>query len=192
MNGDLVLLGLDTGGTLHYTGFSLFVPESWDGMQNVVNTDCSSYVYLVLKKDGTLSIGGLDSGLISDELVTWSDLIQVCAGSSATVGLKRDGTVTTAGYSETPDLDDWNSIREIYRDSYDNIYGICEDGTVRCYVPEDEMHQRYQPCSVNRSLIESWTGIEKIASIYDDDLHEMIVIGFLHDGRIICTRDLGL
>ena len=43
---------------------------------------------------------------------------------------------------------------------------------------------------MNQSLVESWTGIEKVRGIYDDEAKEMVVVGFRHDGTIVCTREL--
>lgn len=189
-NADFCLFGLDEKGTLYYAGASYFVPKNWDGLHDVVDIDCSGYVYLVVKKDGTVSIGGLDSGSIADEVESWKDIVQVCAGSSSTVGLRKDGTVVTAGFRYTPDLSDWQNIQSIYKDAANNIYGICKDGTVRCYAPKDEYENGYEGSTVNQSLVESWTGIEKVIGIYDNEAKEMVVVGLRHDGTIVCTQEL--
>ena len=190
-NADFVLFGLDNRGTLHYTGSSYFVPEDWDGMQDVADIDCSAFVYLVLKKDGTVRTGGLDCGSIYDDVESWTDIVQVCAGYS-TVGLKSDGTVVTAGYSDAPNLSDWKNITRIYKDSFDNIYGICEDGTVRCCVTNKAYSDRNEPCFVNQEVIESWRDVERVEGIYDGEAEEMIIVGFLHGGETVSTREIGI
>lgn len=189
-NADFVLFGLDEKGTLHYAGASYFVPKNWDGLKEVADIECTGYVYLVVKKDGTVSVGGLGGGSIADEVESWKDIVQVCAGLSSAVGLREDGTVVTAGYRYNPDLSDWQNIQSIYKDDANNIYGICKDGTVRCYTPKDEYEDWYQGSTVNQSLVESWTGIERVKGIYDEEAKEMVVVGFRHDGTIACTREL--
>ncbi len=188
MNGDYVLLGLSEDGTLRSSSFSVFVPEEWDGMQGVRDLNCAKYIYLILRMDGTVDIGGLDAGLIAEEVQAWNDIIQVCAGSSFAVGLKRDGTVISAGYSNDSALSDWEGIRKIYCDDSGYIFGICGNGTVKCCEPD---HKRsYMDYSVDREKLESWNGIERITWGYDQEANEIIVIGFLSDGRIVSTKDL--
>ncbi len=187
MNGDLVLLGLSKDGTLRSSSWTLFIPETWDGMQNVADLSCSQYIYLIIKKDGSISIGGLDAGLVSDDVKSWKNIIQICAEGSSVVGLKHDGTVVTAGFTENPDLSEWQNINKVYLDHHGDIFGLCEKGKVRCHVPDKSSYDDY---NINIEAVESWTGIEKITWIDDDSAKETIVIGFLNDGRIVSTREL--
>lgn len=187
MNGDLVLLGLTQDGTLRSSSWTLFIPETWDGMRNVADLSCSDFIYLILTKDGSVTIGGLDASLVSENVKTWTNIVQICAVGSSVVGLKRDGTVVTAGYNKIPDLTEWKEIKKVYLDDHGDFFGLSENGNVNCYVPEKSSYDDY---TINIEAVESWTGIEKIIWIDDDRAKETIVIGFLHDGRIVSTREL--
>ena len=183
MNGDFVLFGLSEDGTLYYNGACMTVGD-WNGIKDISAIDCNAYIYLVLRKDGTVDIGGLDSGLCADKVFAWSDISQIKAGRSAATGLKNDGTVVFAGQSYPEELN-WRSISSIYLDPCDNFYGLYDDGSVECYI-EPEQYPYYY--SVDQEEIRRWRGLEKLSFLLTYD--EVVVIGYFDDGSIISTHDL--
>ena len=156
----------------------------WNGIKDISAIDCNAYIYLVLRKDGTVDIGGLDSGLCADKVFAWSDISQIKAGRSAATGLKNDGTVVFAGQSYPEELN-WRSISSIYLDPCDNFYGLYDDGSVECYI-EPEQYPYYY--SVDQEEIRRWRGLEKLSFLLTYD--EVVVIGYFDDGSIISTHDL--
>ena len=60
-----------------------------------------------LKSDGTVVAVGYDMGQLN--VGSWTDIVQVAAGSNHTVGLKSDGTVVAVGnnYYGQLNVDSW-------------------------------------------------------------------------------------
>ena len=96
---------------------------TWEGIKKMIVFGNHA---LGLKKDGTVvSVyspkeeehdpvldttvtysGGNDYGQC--EVSGWKDIVDICASSSYTFGLKKDGTLVIAGHAEYFDLSDWN------------------------------------------------------------------------------------
>lgn len=183
MNGDFVLLGLSEDGTLYYNGACMTVGD-WNGIKDISAIDCSPYVYLVLKKDGTADIGGIGGGFYAGKVFAWEDISQIKVGSSAAAGLKNDGTVVVVGQNYPEELN-WRCISSIYLDPQDNIYGLFDDGSVTCYIEPDQDPYHY---SVDQEEIKKWRGLDRLSFLLAYD--EIIVIGSFDDGSIISTHDL--
>ena len=186
MAGQYSLLGLDASGTVHAVGFVNY----WDGITQIKDFDCAPYVYLLLKTDGTVTAAGIDSDVASEEMVSvydgvqaWDDIVQVCAGDAAAVGLKDNGTVVIAGRAPENVLS-WNNIKEVYITPGNIVFGIQDNGRIECSYSGDEEY------FVNLSAIESWTNIAKIDWIWDFPTKEVVVFGFKDDGRFVCSRIL--
>lgn len=185
-NRDYVLLGITEDGTLFYNGSSYFTGD-WNGIKDIADADLNAYIYLILRKDGTVDLGGIDA-LGAKDVLNWRDIIQVKAGRTHAAGLKSDGTVLLCSGDSTETLE-WENVVSIYIDGYDNLFAVCEDGTVKCFVQDDDCFS-----GTNQNEVESWQGIEKLSILNYPGrrISETIVIGYREDGSIVSTRDLSL
>ena len=120
---------------------------------------------------------------VYDGVQAWDDIVQVCAGDAAAVGLKDNGTVVIAGRAPENVLS-WNNIKEVYITPGNIVFGIQDNGRIECSYSGDEEY------FVNLSAIESWTNIAKIDWIWDFPTKEVVVFGFKDDGRFVCSRIL--
>ena len=184
MNGDYLLLGLSEDGTLYYNGASYFAKD-WNGLRRVAAVDLGSYVYLILREDGTVDAGGINCGEWTDAVYKWKEIIQTAAGGSAAAGLKSDGTVVIAGNGYPENLN-WNGVSKIYFDANDNLYGVCKDGKVKICMRSDTYKYYVSDCE----SVETWNDIEKLSFLYDIEKQKMIVVGIKMDGSIVSTSDL--
>ena len=105
----------------------------WSGTnENIVSIDSSGWLNLAIKEDGTVICSGEDRPLVEDEISTWRDMKQVCAGDCMALGLRRDGTVAVAG--DLPwlkELESWDGIDELYlADENKLVAGIKQDGSL--------------------------------------------------------------
>lgn len=120
----------DFGGKLTYN----YVPLEND----IVSVDAYEY-YAVLKKDGTVCTGVVSKDHSNSayesyglsEADSWTDIVEVAVGWTQIVGLKKDGTVVTAGFSASDfeGVDQWSNIIDV--DAGESItVGLKADGTV--------------------------------------------------------------
>lgn len=181
MNSDYVLLGLSRDGTMYCDGASLFIGD-WNGVKNIAEIDIGAYIYLVLRKDGRVDVGGIDG---CPDARSWKDIVKIRTGVSSCAGLKSDGTVVLGDLMSSVELD-WADVIDLYFDIDDNLFGVCKDGTVKCYIND------YSDYVVDQDAIESWQEIEKLSLIEDWNEKETIVVGYKKDGHVVCTRDLSL
>ena len=130
----------------------------WTGdPESIASLSCGDYLWMALKEDGTALCGGLDAWIIAeeDEVAGWRDLVQVAAGGSRAAGLKKDGTVVTAGFKlENPE--EWSDVGSLQMDRAGNLYGIREDGTVLCSVREQASYP------VDTEEISTWTDVQQL------------------------------
>lgn len=139
--------------TLNANAFGWFGGEC----NHIADIDCAPYVWLCLKEDGTVLASGANSALIKEEISQWTDIARISAGSKA-AGIKKDGTVVTAGWLDAPDLSDWKNIKELVSDhDSESLIGVCENGTVHCCTGSS-----YKDACVDAEEIETWKDIEKV------------------------------
>lgn len=109
--------GLTRDGTLLHTGYrDLSALSGWTGVQHVASGDG---VLFGLRENGSL----LSS--LPDQAQTWPDAVDLAAAGHAPVGLKRDGTLLSAGM----DLSQWTEVVAI-DSSAALLLGLKLDGTL--------------------------------------------------------------
>ena len=96
---------------------------------------------------------------------SWSDIEKLCGGYKHIVGIKKDGSVLTAGKA-SGNYEDWSDIVDAVA-GYDYTVGLKNDGTCISSKPEID--------------VSSWNNIEKIYGGYD------YCIGFTKDGEFILS-----
>lgn len=83
---------------------------------------------MAIKSDGTLVYTG-DNLNGQCDVDDWADIISVSGHDHITIGLKKDGTVETAGKKISVNVDDWENIVAVSAgDAY--VVGLKEDGTL--------------------------------------------------------------
>ena len=99
--------------------------DIWQDIITAVNTD--EIGLFGLKENGTIST--LSKAI--PEVHSWRDIVDISAGYSHIVGLKKDGTVVAAGgnYSGQCDVSDWENIIYICADAFNTI-GLKSNGTI--------------------------------------------------------------
>ena len=142
---------------------------------DIVSVDAYEY-YAVLKKDGTVCTGVVskDHGNSAyesyglSEADSWTDIVEIAIGSSQVVGLKKDGTVVTAGFSTSDfeGVDQWSNIVDV--DAGQNItVGLKADGTVvTCDLAPD---------------VSGWTDIVAVSCSSN------YVVGLKSDGTVVAA-----
>ena len=186
--GGFGFFGLSRDGVLYHDGFSIL--NDWNGLKNIADIEGTTGMFLALRKDGTV----YPDRNMSD----WKDIIQIRAGEVYAAGIRSDGSVLVTDHSidnQTVILD-WPEVISIYFGLNDTLFGVCKDGTIRCYVPK--LSNDLSPY-INLDEINAWNGIVKLSLVYDyyknrrnDEQSEIIVIGYREDGSIVSTRDLSL
>lgn len=96
---------------------------------------------------------------------SWSDIEKLCGGYKHIVGIKKDGSVLTAGKA-SGSYEGWSDIVDAVA-GYDYTVGLKNDGTCISSKPEID--------------VSSWNNIEKIYGGYD------YCIGFTKDGEFILS-----
>lgn len=156
--------------------------DQWNGEnKNIVAIDSSGWLNLALKADGTVICSGEDRHLVEEQISTWRNIKQVCAGDSMALGLTRDGKVLVAGkLSWLKDIAKWENITKLYV-AKDNklVAGIKNDGSlIVANSPADdaadgkyEIYRRYSDNKV----------VEVGAITNYGEVHKLI--GFEEDGE---------
>ncbi len=88
-------------------------------------------IRLTVRADGTVRVEEVKNRYMR-EVSQWRDIVSVASGYDHVVGLKRDGTVITAGkdtYGCCKDTRSWRNIVKIYAEGYET-FGITSDGRV--------------------------------------------------------------
>ena len=92
--------------------------------------------FVFLNEDGTI-VSATGKDWVDQQLSSWRDVNEICAGECFVAGLKKDGTVLICGaflpsvFSESyaEDLSDWTDIQSISAGD-NHIVGLKSDGTV--------------------------------------------------------------
>ena len=102
----------------------------------------------------------------------WSDVVQLIANDTVTIGLKVDGTVVATGWNAYQKLDvgSWSGITKVVSGN-DNTFGIRTDGSVAA------AGANYY----GQLNVDDWTDIIQIAA------GSNFTVGLKRDGRLIAT-----
>ncbi len=111
----------------------------------------------------------------------------ISAGTYFTVGLKTDGTVSTAGegYYDRSDLDDWANIIAVSVGHY-NVAGLKKDHTVIAVGTNSLIVESNTLTSVNNTLkddVSNWTDIVSVCTGGGN------VVGLKANGTVVTTGD---
>lgn len=156
-------VGLKSDGTVVAVGRNRSGQCEVSGWTGIVAIAAGSDHTLGLKADGTIVFVG-DSSYGEDDATGWNDIVAI-AGLNNPLGIRKDGTVVTAGWQASR-FPKWNSIIAVdsFR-SYATI-GLKANGTVVCYDTD--------------KAVTGWSDIVAIA-IGD------FAIGLKQDGTVVST-----
>lgn len=136
-NGCRVLLLADNGTIFAAEDESRDTEPEWENWTDIISLEASAGVfsggrdyhaaYAAVRKDGTV----LAAPEELDRLIgSWTDMVKIVIGDRWVMGLKKDGSVLSAGFAGVtpPDVSGWKGIADIGT-GYDYCVGIREDGT---------------------------------------------------------------
>lgn len=144
--------------------------------EDVVDIASSGWLTLALRSDGTVAGFGEDYGLVADEIADWRDIKQALPDDCMAIGLKRNGTVVTAGYDD--DMDDvrkWKGITKLFGDGEGTVIGLKEDGTTVVHLGGYSLDEE------DARKISSWRDIEKIV------ISQVRALGLKADGSVVAA-----
>ena len=151
---------------------------------DVAEFHCDLYVNspVALRRDGTVVT--LKANSIAEEISGWSDIKMIAGfGDRALLGLRKDGTVLSAGTDEETarEIASWTDVKTIM--AIDECFlALRNDGTVLAtstseYPGEDEI-------SIVRD-IRSWTDVEEIAAVDTYYCLNKYAVGLCSDGTVL-------
>ena len=107
---------------------------------------------VLLQSDGTVTaIGSNDAGQCN--VRGWTNIVSVAAGARFTIGLRKDGTVVSAGRHWEGSVGTWHNVAAIAA-AYGHALGLRSDGSVLA-----TGQNRYHQCDVA-----GWTNITAVAA----------------------------
>ncbi len=138
--------------------------NGWTNIVAIANSGSTSYG---LKADGTVVTTG--SGKEKDETSQWTDIVILAEGGRA--GIRSDGTVVVAGYSDEVknEIKQWTDIISVSTDNH-HIVGLRLDGTVVAAGNYDN----YGECNVD-----TWKNIVAVSA------GEEHTVGLRADGTVL-------
>ena len=154
--------------------------NGWSGKpENIAEISSSGWLHTALRTDGTVICKGTDRELLEDGLSGWADIVQVCSGDTAVVGLCSDGTVVAVPLPEEEPYTEilrWTGIKRLYMGTYNTVIGLRADGTLKV-AADDAMHPKQEWADRMRG----WTDIVDVKI----DPGERYVIGWKADGTLV-------
>ena len=158
-------------------------------LKNVISIDVSNQYYhgknmIVLLSNGTVQsvkltkeqphFGDVEQDL-RGEVSSWTDIVEISAGYSHTVGLKSDGTVVAVGDNKNGkcNVRNWSDISAVFADTSHTI-GLKRNGTV-------VVAGQHPYCNLNS--LYNWSNISQI------ELNDSIVVGLKKDGHVVFAGD---
>ena len=165
------VVGLRSDGTVVLSTCDVYCDCDVSGWTDIIDVRVVGNHIIGLKLNGTIVLTGSSS--INDELLAWSDIIEISKGSTlSVVGLKSDGTVVVqSDYSSSEyDVSDWTDIIAVAAGD-DHAVGLKSDGTVVATGDNE-----YGQCDVSE-----WTDIVAVSANYD------VTLGLKSDGTVVAT-----
>ena len=149
---------------------NIVIPKS--KFKDVVVVSTGDFHIVGLKSDGTVvAMGDNYNGQCNVE--GWSNISEIYATDSGTIGLKSNGTVVVSGgYGTFSEVYNWTGVTKFVADDY-HVFGLKNDGTV--VMAGTNRNNQYN--------IENWT------SIVDVFLGNDCVFGLKNDGTVVATGD---
>ncbi len=147
-------------------------PLSWETWWNPIAVGKGHTV--AIRSDGTVAAAG-DNSEGQCNVAGWTDVVTVSTLTYLTVGLRRDGTVLSAGVEKSlvpTILSSWTEIVNIVVGSLD-VVGVRSDGTVVATGVTGE----------TQSILDGWTDIVEVG--YGSDF----IYGLRRDGTVVCTGE---
>ena len=134
--GNLHMVGLKSDGTVIATGDNSAGQCNIDSWTDITQVAAGPLHTVGLKDDGTVVAVGWNYAGMCDDVVAWTDIVQVSANIGGlyrghNVGLKSDGTVVAVGDNSEGqcDVDGWTGITQVAAGE-EHTVGLKSDGTV--------------------------------------------------------------